>query len=31
MTIGWSAFAGLIVFGLWRIDFTPQRLWQGLG
>jgi phosphonate transport system permease protein len=31
MTIGWSAFAGLIAFGLWRIDFTPSRLWQGAG
>jgi phosphonate transport system permease protein len=31
MTIGWGAFATLIAFGLWRIDFTPQRLWQGVG
>lgn len=31
MTVGWSAFAGLIAFGLWRIDFTPSRLWQGAG
>jgi phosphonate transport system permease protein len=31
MTIGWSAFSGLIAFGLWRIDFTPSRLWQGAG
>jgi phosphonate transport system permease protein len=30
-TIGWGAFASLIALGLWRIDFTPQRLWQGLG
>jgi phosphonate transport system permease protein len=27
---GWCAFAGVIVFGLWRMDFTSQRLWQGL-
>jgi len=27
---GWSAFAGLIVFCLWHMDFTPQRLWQGI-
>jgi phosphonate transport system permease protein len=27
---GWSAFAAVIVIGLWRIDFTPQRVWQGL-
>jgi phosphonate transport system permease protein len=26
----WSAFAAVIVIGLWRIDFTPQRVWQGL-
>jgi phosphonate transport system permease protein len=31
MTVGWSAFSGLIAFGLWRIDFTPSRLWQGAG
>jgi phosphonate transport system permease protein len=31
MTIGWSAFACLIAFGLWRIDFTPSRLWPGVG
>ena len=27
---GWSAFAGLIVFCLWHMDFTPQRIWQGI-
>jgi phosphonate transport system permease protein len=27
---GWSAFAGGIVFCLWWMDFTPQRLWQGV-
>jgi phosphonate transport system permease protein len=27
---GWIAFAGLIAFCLWRVDFAPQRLWQGL-
>jgi phosphonate transport system permease protein len=26
---GWAAFAGVIVFCLWRMDVTPQRLWQG--
>jgi len=26
---GWAAFVGAIVFCLWRMDFTPQRLWQG--
>jgi phosphonate transport system permease protein len=31
MTIGCGAFAALIAFGLWRIDFTPRRLWQGVG
>jgi phosphonate transport system permease protein len=31
MTVGWGAFAALIAFGLWHIDFTPQRLWQGVG
>ena len=28
--VGWSAFAVLIVFCLWYMDFTPQRLWQGI-
>ena len=27
---GWSAFAGVIVFCLWHMDFMPQRLWQGI-
>lgn len=27
---GWSVFAAVIVICLWRMDFTPQRLWQGL-
>jgi phosphonate transport system permease protein len=26
----WSSFAGLIAFCLWHMDFTPQRLWQGM-
>jgi hypothetical protein len=26
---GWITFAGLIAFCLWRMDFAPQRLWQG--
>ena len=28
--VGWSACAVLIVFCLWFMDFTPQRLWQGI-
>ena len=28
--VGWSAFAALIVFCLWYMDFMPQRLWQGI-
>jgi phosphonate transport system permease protein len=31
MVVGWVAFAGLIAFCLWRMDFAPQRLWQGFG
>jgi phosphonate transport system permease protein len=27
---GWSALAGVIVFCLWHMDFSPQRLWQGI-
>jgi phosphonate transport system permease protein len=27
---GWCAFAGVIVACLWHMDFTPQRLWQGV-
>ena len=30
LTASWVALATLIVMGLWRIDFTPQRIWQGL-
>jgi phosphonate transport system permease protein len=30
-TMGWGVFAALIAVGLWRIDFTLQRLWQGVG
>jgi phosphonate transport system permease protein len=30
ITAGWASFAGAIVFCLWRMDFTPQRLWQGI-
>jgi phosphonate transport system permease protein len=29
ITAGWAAFAGMFIFCLWRMDFTPQRLWQG--
>lgn len=29
--VGWVAFAGLITVCLWRLDASPQRLWQGLG
>jgi phosphonate transport system permease protein len=29
ITIGWAAFTGMFIFCLWRMDFTPQRLWQG--
>ena len=28
---GWLVFAGLIALCLWRLDASPQRLWQGLG
>jgi phosphonate transport system permease protein len=31
VTGGWIAFIALTAFGLWRIDFAPQRLWQGFG
>jgi phosphonate transport system permease protein len=31
VALGWVAFANLVAFCLWRMDFTPQRLWQGLG
>jgi phosphonate transport system permease protein len=31
MAVGWAAFAGLIAFCLWRMDFAPRRLWQGFG
>ena len=27
---GWCAFAGVIVFCLWYMDFTPRRIWQGI-
>jgi phosphonate transport system permease protein len=30
MIAGWGAFAGVTVFCLWRMGFTPLRLWQGL-
>jgi phosphonate transport system permease protein len=26
---GWAVLAGVVVFCLWRMDVTPQRLWQG--
>jgi phosphonate transport system permease protein len=31
LAVGWVAFAALIAMCLWRIDASPQRLWQGLG
>ena len=31
LACGWLAFAGLIVLCLWRLETSPQRLWQGLG
>ncbi len=31
VALGWVAVPGLIAVGLWRMDFAPQRLWQGLG
>jgi phosphonate transport system permease protein len=26
----WVVFAALVAFCLWRMDFAPQRLWQGI-
>jgi phosphonate transport system permease protein len=31
LAAGWVAFASLIALCLWRMDASPQRLWQGLG
>jgi phosphonate transport system permease protein len=31
LVVGWVTFAALIAVCLWRIDASPQRLWQGLG
>jgi phosphonate transport system permease protein len=31
LAAGWIVFAGLIAVCLWRLDASPQRLWQGLG
>jgi phosphonate transport system permease protein len=28
---GWAAFTVLTLYCLWRFDFTPHRLWHGLG
>ena len=27
---GWVACTGLLIFCLWRMNFAPQRLWQGI-
>src|SRR5262245_38305035 len=26
----WCAFAAVIIFCLWHMDFTPQRVWRGI-
>ena len=31
LAVGWVAFTALITVCLWRLDASPQRLWQGLG
>jgi phosphonate transport system permease protein len=31
VALGWGAVPGLIAVCLWRMDFAPRRLWQGLG
>ncbi len=31
IAFGWAGFGSLVAFCLWRMDFTPQRLWQGMG
>jgi phosphonate transport system permease protein len=30
IAVTWGAFAGVVAFGLWRIEVTPQRLWRGV-
>ena len=30
IAVAWGALAGLVAFGLWRIEVTPQRLWRGV-
>jgi phosphonate transport system permease protein len=27
---GWAAFAGVVAFCLWHMEFSPQRLWRGV-
>lgn len=29
--IGWTLFAALVVYCLIRFDFSPRRIWQGIG